>query len=350
MEINTSTTKFQNLNFNLKKIIFDYLKLCDQRTIYWTNKKLRRLLPDSAMRINIDLLKKRLFCQLLDDKVNSLFELNDGSIACWTKEEIKILKLHGDKLELIKSFNTFLYKTDERIFHIQQENGNIIFNNYCNYLVFCDKDFNVFESFKVSSKVYSLCNISKQSFAVGFCDSSLKIYSMNSKTKKYNEVKEYDCHEYGILNLVYLPKKNYFLWNSVDDTINVLKLSEKHSFKKIEGHDNTATSLILLNDETFASSSIGDIKIWSIKENFECIKTIYAHEDTETYIFLNLLGKDFMVSRSEYEFKIWDGKTYECLITHKEDSYIRHLIVTKNNNIITATEDKKVNVWKIIRV
>jgi hypothetical protein len=39
-------------------------------------------------------------------------------------------------------------------------------------------------------------------------------------------------------------------------------------------------------------------------------------------IDLNLLGNDFMVSRSESDFKIWDVKIYECIKPYKEDSYI----------------------------
>jgi hypothetical protein len=56
-----------------------------------------------------------------------------------------------------------------------------------------------------------------------------------------------------------------------------------------------------------------------------------------------------MVSHSYInEFKIWDVKNYERLKTYKEDSNtIRRIIITADNNIITLTNNYKINVWKI---
>jgi WD40 repeat protein len=111
---------------------------------------------------------------------------------------------------------------------------------------------------------------------------------------------------------------------------------------------------MVINDETFASGNPGEIKIWSIKDYskteliFSCIKSINAHEESMHGISLHLLGNDLMVSESgEDEFIIWDVKKYKCIKTYKEDSYIKRLIVTKNCDIITATYDNKVNLWKI---
>jgi WD40 repeat protein len=99
--------------------------------------------------------------------------------------------------------------------------------------------------------------------------------------------------------------------------------------------------LVSLIEEIFASGSLAEIKIWSIKLDFECIKTIKAKNGWIT--FLNLLGNGFMVSGSESEFKICDVNNYESLKTYHEDSEIKSLIVAKNHNIITTTSDKKVN-------
>jgi WD40 repeat protein len=139
------------------------------------------------------------------------------------------------------------------------------------------------------------------------------------------------------------------LSGSCDKTINVLNLLKEKSIKTLNGHSNDVTSLTFLNDETFASGCFKEIKIWSIKGNIECIKTIDAHDSNGYGIVLNSLGNDFIVSRASEgcEFKIWDVKSYECLKTYNEDSAINRLIVTKNQDIITETKDMKVNVWKI---
>jgi hypothetical protein len=41
-------------------------------------------------------------------------------------------------------------------------------------------------------------------------------------------------------------------------------------------------------------------------------------------------------------------ETYERLKTYKQDSRITLLIITEDNNIIIATEDGKVSVWKVL--
>lgn len=144
--------------------------------------------------------------------------------------------------------------------------------------------------------------------------------------------------------MIYLPKHNYILSGSQDRTINVLSLNDKNSIKKITDHNNWVTSILLLSDETFSSASRGVIKIWSIKSEIECIKTIDAHEKSRYTMNLHLLGNNFMISQSDYEeFKIWDLKNYECLKTYREDTDIYGMNVTKNS-IITRTKDNKVNV------
>jgi hypothetical protein len=74
----------------------------------------------------------------------------------------------------------------------------------------------------------------------------------------------------------------------------------------------------------------------SIKEDasMEFIRTIEARERSLYGIYLNPIGNDFMVSRSESEFKIWNLKTYECIKTYIVDSFIHLMIVTKNNHIV----------------
>jgi WD40 repeat protein len=276
--------------------------------------------------------------------INGLLELCDGSFPCWTKNEIKLLKLDGDKLELIKSFyiNTF----DSWIFPIKQKKGNIIFKGSSKELTICDKDFNVIKRYEKSSNIKSLCSISNLSFAIGLEDGTLKIYLINSNTQEH-VFYQFNKHSKAIWSLLYLPKQNYLLSGSWDKTINVTCLSERKLIKTLTGHSDWVSSLISLNDETFASGSEGEIKIWSIKEEIQFIKTIKAYEGICWGVFLNLLGNDFMISRiGDCEFKIWDLKNYECLKTYEEDSRIRELIVTKNNKIITVTEDNKLNVWR----
>jgi hypothetical protein len=346
MEQLPSTNKFLILNFNLKKIIFSYLSRQDQRIIYWINKKLRNLLPDSPLKINIDSLRKCSTYKLYGE-IKAVLEHSDETFSFFTERGIELLEIKNNRFNLIK---TLPIKSDYWTHPIQFENGDIIFRSRFNQLTHFDKDFNIIQRFEESHDIYSLCNLSELSFAVGFYH-YIKVYSKNENTQKY-EVKEYKCPSFGIFNIHYLPKQNFLLISSYEKKINVLSLSEG-SIKKLTDHNSPVTSLISLNDETFASDSYdGVIKICSIKEDtsIECIRTIQTDEigsGSKLYI----LGNDFIISRSEIEFKILDVKTYECIKSLKEDLSFERMTVTKNQNVITVIEDEQVNqvnLWKIL--
>jgi WD40 repeat protein len=350
MEKNTSATNFHSINANLKKLIFSFLNINDQRTIYWSNKKLRELLPNSALIININSLKK---CSTFhsDGDVLNLLELTDGNIACWTKQGISLLKyINTECLELVKKFP--FQSVDNT--HPIQHNDNIIYT-FCHELKICDKEFNIIEIFNESSNIYSLCNISKFSFAFGLANGKIKIYTRNPDTHKY-KVKEYKLDTTHIMSLLYLPKLHFLLYGSIDGSIKVLCLSNGNVVQKLRGHTICTSSLVSINDITFASGSRnGEIKIWSIvdKSFFKLIKRIKAHQKSKFYnLHIQPLGKDFIVSKSDHtnkngkEFKIWDLKTYKYINRYKEDSNIQNLIVTKNKNIITVLNNK-LNIWKI---
>jgi WD40 repeat protein len=350
---NITTKKFLVLNFNLKKIIFSFLALEDQRSIYWLNKKLRELLPDSALKINVNRLSKCSFYQY-DSYTCGILEIQEGAISCFTTEGIKLFKIvkpgieysEREHLELTRSFPL---KIHNYTFPIKQGNGNIVYRSDPSELTISDGKFNLIQNFKESDLICSLCNISDVSFALGLANGSVKIYTRNQSSY---EVTEYNHHSNGVYILLYLPKQNFLLTGACDKVINVLSLTEGKLIKRLTGHCNGLSSFLSLSDDTFASASFGVIKIWSMKnaktdESIECVRTIRAHENSETGIFLHRLGNDLFLSRSyNNEFIIWDIKTYECLKIYKEDSPIFRLIVTNDNKIINSTKDR-VNLWVV---
>lgn len=344
MEYKISTTFFNSLNFNLKKIIFSFLKACDQRTIYWLNKKLRPFLNASILLMNIKSFKKCTSFKFNEEiEIWGILEIDENKIACWTNHGVKILFI-GENFEMEIIKNIPLNVSEVRSLPIEH-NNNIIYR-HCEEVNICDKNFNLIHSFQEPSAVNSLCNISDLSFAVGLEDGVIQIYSrnINESNEKY-EVKEYELHSTYVFSLLYLPKQKYLISGS--DDINVFSLSDEKSITTIEGSDSKwISSLISLDDKTFASGSQEEIKIFYICSEIFCINRIVAHEG---YIYLHPLGKNFMVSHTYYgkQYKIWDLKNYECIKTFKEDANIRKMKITKNNYIFTKTDDKKCSVWKI---
>jgi hypothetical protein len=235
-----------------------------------------------------------------DNRMFGVFEHRGGKISCFTYEGIDLLEINEKELE---KTNTFSLKTYGYYYRpiIQQDDGNIIFGNY-NEINICDDQFNIIKVFKESNLIISLCKISDFGFAVGLIDGTIKIYKKNNIT----QTQEYHFEKYkidsGIVwSLLYLTNnyENYLLSGSADGTINILNFYKKQ-FDKLTGHSNRVSSLLLLNDKTFASASLGEIKIWSINfkynlfifnymsidASYECIRTINAHENSKYGILL----------------------------------------------------------------
>lgn len=363
----TKTKKFAGLNFNLKKIIFSFLSPNDQRKIYWSSKKLRALLPDSALSINIRSFKKQSSYKM-NQYGSKILELNDGTIACWTGDFIHILCINNKnnynstpRLELLKSFSyrTFCLNSSARPI---KQNEHIIFEDGINKLKVCDLDFNLIENLEEYKSICALCNISESLFAVGLSDGTIKIYSQQVENQKctYKLKKLLSIHNTNVLCLLYIPEHDVLL-SSSDTKLVVTNIGigngsncMHESLRILKDHKGCISSIICLNSPNFASASAdGEIKFWKFEEtnrdNLMCIRTIKAY-DEEKFVNLNILANEFMVSfqNFSYEFKIWNVKTYECLKTFSEKSEINRLIVTKNNVIIIGTKQQyKLNPWKI---
>jgi hypothetical protein len=192
-----STFKFLKLNFNLKKIIFFFLKLCAQKVIYFTNKNLRRLIPESTL-FGFSLKKfKKYGSYKLPEKAYGLIQRSDSLISCFTKMKIRLINftdIRGDKSYLKDSFPVQTPYTFT--FPIEQENGNIIYGNGYLKVNLYDRDYNIIKIFDQTNRrrsqwqqdpVYSICSISSTSFAIGLKNGFVKIYKLNDKTQNYDE-------------------------------------------------------------------------------------------------------------------------------------------------------------------
>lgn len=284
----------------------------------------------------------------LDQLIYGILELSDSTIACWTATDIKIFKIKENSLELANRYPCKI----ESLAHPIENEGNIIYVNSNNEFTILDKHFNILEQIKESYEIFSICKISLISFAVGLSNGTVKKYSRNNFTKKYEVVKEYNQDSKGIRSLLYNYIQNCLISGS-NDNIKIIYLNDiEKPIRTLPDQSEYVSSLITLNDKTFASGNTdGQIKIWSTKENsnFELLKSIQAHEKNGNPLILNLLENDYMISIiNDKLFKIWDLETFECLKTFQEDSVILGLMVTKNQNIITTTQDKKINLWKIL--
>lgn len=350
MQRGPTSTKFNSTNSNLKKIIFSFLNPQDQRKIYWLNKKFRSFLPDSALKINIGSLRKRSSYQM-DDSVEGMQELSNGYMSFWMGTEISLLNYNINKnIENIKKVPLETIDFYQSLVPIKI-NENIIFTNGGNELRILNEEFNILETIVETDDIISLCIVSSNSFACALWNGNIKIYSRNENTMKYVVLKEYKDHSQTVNSLLYILKHDLLLSASRDRTINIYKSPEGKSITSLKDNKNCISSFLSLGEDSFVSGSFdGEIKFWNVKKDssIEDIKTIKAYEGNR-WVMLYLLGNEFLLSSQQYseEFKIWNINTYECIQTFREDSKIKSMYTTKNNQIFTATNDDRVNVWEV---
>lgn len=366
MENKPKTEKFSPVNFNLKKIIFSFLKPSDQRKIYWLNKKLRQYLPENSIRINITCLKKQNSYKL-GFFADNLLELSEGNFLCWEKKSIKLLKLDRNtyNFELIDRFE--ITKGELGLFMQSSFALTYAFKNARNIILELDMMLAVLDiNCKVLDDelyIYQPCvtKISSSSFAAGKCDGVVKIFSRNESEFNYKVITEFTPNlKQNVLCLLYLLKHDLLLCGSEDGNIIVYKMSSFNKVLTLDDHQDELISLVSLNDDNFASSSLnGEIKFWCIKSesSIECINTVKPYL-MDSYVQLCQLGKDLVMSWKSgiKKFKIWNGKSKQPIITFEEESAIEQLIITQKNYIITVTENPNynlydkghvLNVWKI---
>jgi hypothetical protein len=282
-----------------------------------------------------------------NDIISTFLEIENNLILGASFNNLYLFELSNNSLKLLKniSLKKNLLNTPALL---QLENGSIVHGG--DKLNIYDKNLNIVEEIHLNNKlnenhILSLCRISEKSFAAGFNKGCIKILTKRNSNQKYSEETSLTNHINDVTSLLYLINPQYLLSGSLGE-IKFWKLSQQSTpIKTLIGHRNYVKSILYLNDEMFASCC-RDIKIWSIKDDFRCLKTINAHWDIINS--LKLIRNNYIITpSSEKKFKIWNAKEpYECLGDYKEDSEINNLLVMKNSLIVTATNDKKINIWK----
>lgn len=377
-------------HIDLKKLIFTYLNLEDQREVYWSNKaKLRPLLSNSALDINIKSFKVRSSLDMRDKEVYYLLELPDGNIACWIREEIILMKFKNSIFEEIRRipYNTFNIeiKAIEHLIFINEKKHMIYSINF-EIIQIWDVNFNYIQTISEPFRIQDFSNLSSSSFIVAISHedhfSCLKAYILNNDINKYELfLLVEDEGSFRISCCLYSPKNDYLICGTqygqikvsrAFSTISAKNFSELFTDDLTESHKDyfkkdliDITYLRSLNDDLFASTTYFDIYIWNYQNSqFICIGTISTPADylnslngEETILTIERIGDDFIVGYYALgpDILIFNYKTYECVKIIRGQTNIRPLTVTQDNSLISTnfyeaedlTTKYLLQMWKI---
>lgn len=285
---------------------------------------------------------------------SNLLEASDNHILVADLKGLDLYELtNNNSLNMKKQVSFPIILTKPPVL-LQLENGEFVLGS--EKLEIYDTNLNILDEIHLNNEIHineniyddiqilCLCNTTEKSIVVGFRNGNIKIFNRNNVHRKFSEVINLKGHAHDVSSLIYLNNQEYLLSGSLGE-IKIWNLSQQNTpIKTLLGLKDYVNSLISLNDE-YVASCCKDIKIWSIYDKFECVKTISMQWDS---INLKSIGQNLIVFSSRgKKFKFWKTEhPYNCLETYDEDSEIENLLVTRNYSIVTLTKDNKLNIWK----
>lgn len=245
---------------------------------------------------------------------------------------------------------------------------------------------------KLPSKAFSILKIeSLNLLLVGTAQGGVHIIDITTKT----EIKFLLVQTDMIFDLLYIENKNQLIVVSADGSLSVwnctnwtlivqkkitsnklraciefnnklvigcedgtIRLLDDHfnEINRIETHDSGfgVNTLLISPSEKYliSGSRDGHINFHSLKNNYELVKRIPAHNFAVYAIKFSPDHTKFITVSRDKSFKLWDAKTLEVItkVDYKVGGHkasVNAVLWTKRNLIITTGDDRSIKVWEI---
>ncbi len=140
-----------------------------------------------------------------------------------------------------------------------------------------------------------------------------------------------------------------------DNFIRIVQSESLEQVSEFEAHANSIFSLRYLSNMPYLLSGSRDayLRVWDVSKNYhkhhECIAHMWAIND----IAESPDGKLFVTCSMDKTIKIWDTQSFKLLrvIDHERDgghtSSVNKILWLANNRVISASDDRTINVWSI---
>ena len=138
-----------------------------------------------------------------------------------------------------------------------------------------------------------------------------------------------------------------------DFSIQIYSVVDNRFIHRLQGHKNSVFSLRFSPDGRYLLSAGRDaaLKIWDT-EKFLLEQSIPSHLFAVNDIQYREDGKYFATASMDKTIKIWDGLTFRLLkvidkARHGNHSTSVNKIIWLNNDLISASDDKKIYMWEM---
>jgi WD40 repeat protein len=275
------------------------------------------------------------------DSINSMIALPNGYIATASQDKtVKIWDLN--KNILIK---TLVGHTDQIYCLALLSDGNIASGSWDNTIKIWESknDYKCINNLNGHTDcVRCLLVLKNENLVSGSWDNSTRVWDC----KSYNCIKTIEGHIDYVYSLINLNDgfyasgsgdKTIKIWNTNNECVNTIK------------EDNPVLSLLLLPGDNILSGAYQTIKIWKCDNDYKDIQYTYTLTGHTGYSnTLYLVNNDYIISGSyDTTIKVWDIKNgYQCintLIGH--NNAISSLLILNNNRLISTSWDKTIRLW-----
>lgn len=171
-----------------------------------------------------------------------------------------------------------------------------------------------------------------------------------------NFLKHIKASETSVRCIAINPVEREFVAGFSDNTIKIFDLKSFELKKVIEAHQNSVFTLKYSPDFKYLLSGSRDarLKIWDVEKDYALEKEIVAHTFAINNIDFSPDHKYFATCSMDKSVKIWDAESFKLLKVIDRARHAGHgtsvnkLLWTKyNNQIISASDDRTISVWKV---
>jgi WD40 repeat protein len=141
-----------------------------------------------------------------------------------------------------------------------------------------------------------------------------------------------------------------------DFSIKIFDLGDFSLKFVINAHKNSVFTLKYTPDFLYLISGSRDahLKKWNVSQNYTLEHNVPAHMYAINDVFICNDGKRFASCSMDKSIKIWDTKTFKLLKVIDKARHAGHgtsinklLMSQFNNYLISASDDRKISIWKI---
>ena len=318
-------------------------------------------------------------------KFKNFNEMNNYIINNYNQFENKIEKTYNDEISKIDELITILKKYKESILnqkYIQKYHEKVLFSLIQKYYSRSFEDYENMKNLTIPQSFYLFKKYSKTQFNLdNFIIKHLEkiVPAIENTIEKINEIiksckldisvfypymgiiKNYEkidqiknIHKYNTTCITHIKLTDQIATASTDKTINIFNqnLNSYCLFKKITAHLNAINSLCNINNFLISGGKDLSVKIWDIKNDYNCIQIIddFMDEINKLTSFNNGKNFGFITCGEETSIKLYtlneENKFQINQFLDGHESGVNDIIVMNNNDLISGGNDTAILIWK----